>query len=80
MKEIPKHAHLRFFTKDGENVLSFVDYRRFGSWTVNGEWGSGMILLVWFGLEFHQFSGRFSMICAYFYNKIYLIYRVTILI
>ena len=50
MKEIPKHAHLRFFTKDGENVLSFVDYRRFGSWTVNGEWGSGMILLVWFGL------------------------------
>lgn len=40
VKEIPKHAHLRFFTKDGESVLSFVDYRRFGNWTINGDWGS----------------------------------------
>jgi len=40
VKEIPKHAHLRFFSKDGENVLSFVDYRRFGRWTINGDWGS----------------------------------------
>ena len=38
--EIPKHAHLRFFTKDGKNVLSFVDYRRFGTWIINGDWGS----------------------------------------
>jgi len=40
IKEIPKHAHLRFFTKDGESVLSFVDYRRFGTWVINGDWGS----------------------------------------
>ena len=40
VNEIPKHAHLRFFSKDGENVLSFVDYRRFGRWTINGDWGS----------------------------------------
>merc|ERR1719220_3037332 len=40
INEIPKHAHLRFFSKDGENVLSFVDYRRFGRWTINGDWGS----------------------------------------
>ena len=38
--EIPKHAHLRFFTKDKENVLSFVDYLRFGTWIINGDWGS----------------------------------------
>lgn len=38
--EIPKHAHLRFFTKTDKKVLSFVDYRRFGSWTINGDWGS----------------------------------------
>ena len=25
--------------KDGENMLSFVDYRRFGRWVINGEWG-----------------------------------------
>ena len=40
VNEIPKHAHLRFFAKDGENVLSFVDYRRFGRWTINGDWGA----------------------------------------
>ena len=32
VNEIPKHAHLRFFTKNGEEVLSFVDYRRFGKY------------------------------------------------
>ena len=37
--EIPKHAHLKFFT-DSEGVLSFVDVRRFGSWHVMPEgWG-----------------------------------------
>jgi len=39
VNEIPKHAHLRFFTKNGEEVLSFVDYRRFGTWIINGDWG-----------------------------------------
>ena len=38
-EEIPKHAHLRFITKDNKNMLSFVDYRRFGRWVLNGEWG-----------------------------------------
>ena len=37
--EIPKHAHLQFFTKSGNKVLCFVDYRRFGRWTINGKWG-----------------------------------------
>ena len=37
--EIPKHAHLQFYTLDKKNVLSFVDYRRFGSWKINGDWG-----------------------------------------
>uniref|UniRef100_A0A8C5QSM8 Endonuclease 8-like 1 n=1 Tax=Leptobrachium leishanense TaxID=445787 RepID=A0A8C5QSM8_9ANUR len=37
--EIPKHAHLRFYTKDApRKVLCFVDPRRFGSWAVNGSW------------------------------------------
>ncbi len=40
VEDIPKHAHLRFFTKTGDKVLSYVDYRRFGSWTINGDWGS----------------------------------------
>ena len=38
-EEVPKHAHLRFITKDGKHLLSFVDYRRFGKWVINGEWG-----------------------------------------
>jgi len=37
---LPKHAHLRFFTHDKAGLaLSFVDYRRFGRWEVDGEWG-----------------------------------------
>lgn len=37
--EIPKHAHLRFYTKEKpRRVLSFVDTRRFGSWQPNGTW------------------------------------------
>ncbi|XP_040198801.1 endonuclease 8-like 1 isoform X2 [Rana temporaria] len=36
---LPKHAHLRFYTKDSpRHVLSFVDPRRFGSWQFNGSW------------------------------------------
>lgn len=37
---LPKHAHLQFYTQGGEPmVLSFVDYRRFGRWEVDGDWG-----------------------------------------
>ncbi|KAM4572830.1 endonuclease 8-like 1 isoform 1-T2 [Odontesthes bonariensis] len=37
--ELPKHAHLRFYTKEKPcRVLSFVDARRFGSWQSNGTW------------------------------------------
>ncbi|XP_047453153.1 endonuclease 8-like 1 [Mugil cephalus] len=37
--ELPKHAHLRFFSKENPcRVLSFVDARRFGSWHPNGTW------------------------------------------
>ena len=39
--DLPKHAHLRFFTV-GEKpvrVLSFVDYRRFGRWEIGADWG-----------------------------------------
>ncbi|TRY74074.1 hypothetical protein TCAL_06713 [Tigriopus californicus] len=39
LAELPKHAHLRFFTVDRKHVLSFVDYRRFGRWEINGDWG-----------------------------------------
>jgi len=39
--ELPKHAHLQFstVTKKPVRVLSFVDYRRFGRWEIEGEWG-----------------------------------------
>ncbi|XP_045585350.2 endonuclease 8-like 1 [Procambarus clarkii] len=39
--DMPKHAHLRFYTINEEipMVLSFVDYRRFGRWEVGGTWG-----------------------------------------
>ncbi|KAM9807854.1 endonuclease 8-like 1 [Neosynchiropus ocellatus] len=37
--ELPKHAHLRFYTKEKPSrVLSFVDARRFGSWQPGGSW------------------------------------------
>lgn len=37
--ELPKHAHLRFYTREEpRQVLSFVDTRRFGSWHPNGTW------------------------------------------
>jgi len=41
VSDLPKHAHLRFFTADEklQKVLSFVDYRRFGRWEVEGDWG-----------------------------------------
>jgi len=41
LEDLPKHAHLRFFTIDEKpiQVLSFVDYRRFGRWEIQGNWG-----------------------------------------
>ena len=39
-EEIPKHAHLRFTTQDKKLMLSFVDYRRFGRWHINEDWGA----------------------------------------
>lgn len=37
--ELPKHAHLRFYSnEDPQRVLSFVDVRRFGSWQPDGRW------------------------------------------
>ncbi|XP_048013776.1 endonuclease 8-like 1 [Megalobrama amblycephala] len=37
--DLPKHAHLRFYTNENpRRVLSFVDTRRFGSWHPNGMW------------------------------------------
>ncbi|XP_060709690.1 endonuclease 8-like 1 isoform X3 [Hemiscyllium ocellatum] len=40
-EDIPKHAHLKFFTKrKPRQVLCFIDPRRFGSWEVNGTWQS----------------------------------------
>ncbi|XP_075064260.1 endonuclease 8-like 1 [Mixophyes fleayi] len=40
--EMPKHAHLRFYTKHvPRHVLCFVDPRRFGTWVFNGPWQPG---------------------------------------
>eukprot|EP00090_Calanus_glacialis_P009143 TRINITY_DN17510_c0_g1_i2.p1 TRINITY_DN17510_c0_g1~~TRINITY_DN17510_c0_g1_i2.p1 ORF type:complete len:396 (-),score=126.42 TRINITY_DN17510_c0_g1_i2:112-1299(-) len=41
VEDLPKHAHLRFFTLEEkpQQVLSFVDYRRFGKWELEGDWG-----------------------------------------
>lgn len=37
--ELPKHAHLRFYSSEKPcRVLSFVDARRFGSWHPSGVW------------------------------------------
>nr|XP_033776798.1 endonuclease 8-like 1 [Geotrypetes seraphini]XP_033776799.1 endonuclease 8-like 1 [Geotrypetes seraphini]XP_033776800.1 endonuclease 8-like 1 [Geotrypetes seraphini]XP_033776801.1 endonuclease 8-like 1 [Geotrypetes seraphini] len=37
--ELPKHAHLRFYTKDSpRQALCFVDMRRFGRWEAPGTW------------------------------------------
>ncbi|XP_067390667.1 endonuclease 8-like 1 isoform X2 [Emydura macquarii macquarii] len=37
--ELPKHAHLRFYTKESPpRALCFVDVRRFGKWEVHGMW------------------------------------------
>ncbi|KAM7428669.1 negative regulation of nuclease [Porites harrisoni] len=39
VKDVHKHAHLNFYTKDKPlMVLSFVDVRRFGRWELTDEW------------------------------------------
>lgn len=39
VSDLPKHAHLRFYTNEKVmRVLSFVDTRRFGSWQASGNW------------------------------------------
>ena len=38
VSEQRKHAHMNFYTSDGESVLSFVDVRRFGRWDVGADW------------------------------------------
>lgn len=41
VKDMHKHAHLNFFTKEKPvMVLSFVDVRRFGRWEVTDEWSN----------------------------------------
>ncbi|XP_040824668.1 endonuclease 8-like 1 [Ochotona curzoniae] len=53
--ELPRHAHLRFYTAPpGPRLaLCFVDVRRFGHWELGGEWqpGRGPCVL----LEYEQF-------------------------
>ncbi|XP_062998543.1 endonuclease 8-like 1 isoform X2 [Elgaria multicarinata webbii] len=37
--EVPKHAHLRFYTRERPpRALCYVDVRRFGRWEVGGGW------------------------------------------
>ncbi|XP_053258360.1 endonuclease 8-like 1 isoform X1 [Podarcis raffonei] len=39
VSEMPKHAHLRFYTRGSPpRALCFVDFRRFGRWEVSGSW------------------------------------------
>ena len=38
--DMPKHSHLQFYTmEEPQNILNFVDSRRFGSWRVSECWG-----------------------------------------
>ena len=39
--DLPNHAHLRFFTVGSTPAMTlcFVDYRRFGRWEIEGDWG-----------------------------------------
>lgn len=41
--DLPKHSHLIFTTAtaDPPMALTFVDTRRFGTWQVTNDWGSG---------------------------------------
>lgn len=40
--QLPRHAHLRFRTRDSPpRVLCFIDVRRFGSWRLGDAWQEG---------------------------------------
>ncbi|XP_028813952.1 endonuclease 8-like 1 isoform X2 [Denticeps clupeoides] len=55
--DLPKHAHLRFYTTDcPPRVLSFVDTRRFGRWHPSGSWqpDRGPCVI----LEYESFRGN----------------------
>lgn len=57
--ELPKHAHLRFYTNETPpRALSFVDARRFGSWQPNGTWQAARGPCIMFEYE----SFRWGMI------------------
>ncbi|MBN3307859.1 endonuclease 8-like 1 [Amia ocellicauda] len=52
--ELPKHAHLRFYTRERpRQALSFVDIRRFGTWEPNGNWQPERGPCIMF--EYHSF-------------------------
>lgn len=68
--ELPKHAHLRFYSKEKPcRVLSFVDPRRFGSWEPNGTWQPGRGPCVMF--EYKKFRlVMLSVTCVFCLNAI----------
>ncbi|RXM97822.1 Endonuclease 8-like 1 [Acipenser ruthenus] len=54
--EMPKHAHLCFYTNETpQRALSFVDVRRFGSWEPNGDWQTDRGPCVMFELKIPPF-------------------------
>lgn len=60
-EEIPKHAHLRFYTLEApRQVLCFVDPRRFGSWEYNGTWQPERGPCVM--MEYEKFRGSVSVV------------------
>ncbi|XP_026565399.1 endonuclease 8-like 1 isoform X1 [Pseudonaja textilis] len=54
VSDMPKHAHLRFYTQEKPaRVLCYVDIRRFGKWEVDGTWQADRGPCVM--LEYEQF-------------------------
>ncbi|XP_058011907.1 endonuclease 8-like 1 isoform X2 [Ahaetulla prasina] len=54
VSDMPKHAHLRFYTQEKPpRVLCYVDVRRFGKWEVDGTWQADRGPCVM--LEYEQF-------------------------
>ena len=60
VSQMPKHAHLSFYTKtEPAMALSFVDYRRFGKWQVGADWAPDRGPCVMF--EYPQFRCDLSV-------------------
>ena len=60
VSQLPKHAHLSFYTKtEPAMALSFVDYRRFGKWQVGADWSPDRGPCVMF--EYPQFRCDLSI-------------------